>query len=46
MVENSIAGHAISAVCDETAELSYGYGLGLFLAEKICQLCRWSLDIT
>lgn len=46
MVENRIAENAITAISDEATELSYGYGLGLFLAEKISQQCHWSLDIT
>jgi len=43
---NLIADNAITAISDEATELNYGYGLGLFLAEKICQQCQWSLDIS
>lgn len=46
LVENSIADNAISAINDDTTELNYGYGLGLFLAEKICQQCHWSLELS
>jgi len=30
----------------EVSEVTYGYGLGLFLAEKICQQQQWQLKIT
>jgi signal transduction histidine kinase len=46
MVENRIAENAISAISDEATEISYGYGLGLFLAEKICQQCCWPLGVS
>lgn len=46
VIENRIAENAIPAAGDETMQRSYGYGLGLFLAEKICQQCRWPLDVS
>ncbi len=46
MIENRITDNAISEINDDTTKLNYGYGLGLFLAEKICQQCHWSLDIS
>jgi signal transduction histidine kinase len=46
LIENSITNNVMLLSNDETTEQSYGYGLGLFLAEKICQQCEWSLDIT
>ncbi len=48
-IENRVAdaiGSATATDGVDMSEVDYGYGLGLFLANKICQQQRWQLDVT